>query len=89
MKLGKIEKWFMTRQRHDGYVINIAEKLLGFTNVKEKQNFLEIGCGDGAVSKHIAKKYHLNVTGTDVDTGMIQLAQKNIDNIPNIPFFRG
>lgn len=86
MKLGKIEKWFMTRPQHAEHIINIAEKLLNFTNVKEKQNFLEIGCGNGAVSKNIAKKYCLNVTGTDVDPEMIQLAQENIDNVPNIRF---
>jgi len=86
MKLGRIEKWFMTRHKHDEYVIGIAEKLLSFVNMKEKQNCLEIGCGDGAVSKHIFKKYNLNVTGTDVDPEMVRLAKKNIGNIPNIRF---
>jgi ubiquinone/menaquinone biosynthesis C-methylase UbiE len=86
MKLGKIEKWFMTRHKHDEYVISITEKLLSFVSVKEKQNYLEIGCGDGAVSRHIAKKYRLNVTGTDVDPEMIRFAKKNIDNIQNIQF---
>jgi len=54
--------------------------------VKEKQNFLEIGCGNGAVSKHIARKYRLNVTGTDVDPEMVILAQENVDDIPDIRF---
>ena len=54
--------------------------------MKEKQNYLEIGCGDGAISKHIFKKYHLNVTGTDVDAEMIRLAKKNIGNMQNIRF---
>ncbi len=86
MKLGKIEKWFMNRPQHAEQVINHAEKLLYFADVKEKQNFLEVGCGNGAVSRYIAKKYLLNVTGTDVDSEQIQLAQKNIDDIPNIRF---
>jgi ubiquinone/menaquinone biosynthesis C-methylase UbiE len=87
MKLGKIEKWFMNRLQHTEQVINLAENLLQFVNIKEKQNFIEVGCGNGAVSKYIAKKYRLNVTGTDVDPKMVQLAQENIDEELNIRFF--
>jgi ubiquinone/menaquinone biosynthesis C-methylase UbiE len=86
MKMTKIEKWFMNRPQHAEQAINRAEKLLPFVNVKEKQNFLEVGCGSGAASKHIAKKYLLNVTGVDVDPEQIQLAQENINDIPNIHF---
>jgi cyclopropane fatty-acyl-phospholipid synthase-like methyltransferase len=84
MKLGKIEKWFMNRPQHAEQVVKRADKLLSFVNVKEKHNFLEVGCGSGAVSKHVAKKYLLKVTGIDVDPEQIQLAQQNINDIPNI-----
>jgi len=86
MKLGKIEKWFMNRPKHAERVIARAEKLLNFVDMKEKQKFLEVGCGNGAVSKYMAKKFLLNVTGTDVDPEQIQLAQENIDDIPTIRF---
>jgi len=86
MKMVKIEKWFMNRTKHAGRVINYAEKLLHFVNVKEKQNLLEVGCGNGAVSKYVAKKYPLNVTGVDIDPEQIKLAQENIGDIPNIHF---
>ena len=86
MKMVKIEKWFMNRPQHAERVIKRAEKLLSLVNLKEKQNFLEVGCGSGAVSKYVAKKYHLNVTGVDVDPEQIQLAQENIDDIPNVHF---
>ena len=86
MKMTIIEKWFMNRQQHAQQAINRAEKLLHFVSVKEKQNFLEVGCGSGAVSKYVAKKYPLNVTGVDVDPEQIQLAQENIADIPNIHF---
>ena len=82
----KIEKWFMNKPRHAEHVINRAEKLLNFVDMKEKLNFLEVGCGNGAVSKHFAKKYRLNVTGVDIDPEQIQLAQEGIDEIPNIRF---
>jgi len=89
MKMIKIEKWFMNRPQHAERVINRAEKLLQFINVKEKQNFLEVGCGNGAVSKHMATKYLLNVTGIDIDPEQIQLAQESIDDMPAIRFLAG
>jgi ubiquinone/menaquinone biosynthesis C-methylase UbiE len=86
MRMSKIEKWFMNRPQHGMRAINRVEKLLDFTNVKEKQKLLEVGCGSGAVSKYIAKKYLLNVTGTDIDPEQVQLARENINDIPNIHF---
>ena len=86
MKMVKIEKWFMNRPQHAEQAISRAEKLLHFVNVKEKQNFLEVGCGNGAVSKYVAKKYLLNVTGVDIDPKQIQLAQESVDDIPDIHF---
>jgi len=86
MKMPKIEKWFINRPRRAEQVINRAEKLLRFVDVKEKQDFLEVGCGSGAVAKHLAKKYLLNVTGVDIDPEQIGLAQQSTTNIPNIRF---
>ncbi len=86
MKLGKIEKWFMNREKHAERVISRAVRLLQFTEVKKEQNFLEVGCGNGATSRYVAKEYHLNVMGTDVDSDQIQLAKENADGMPNIHF---
>ncbi|MCK4310867.1 MAG: class I SAM-dependent methyltransferase [Methanomicrobia archaeon] len=86
MKLGRLEKWFMNTQKHAEYVVNRAQKLLKFIELKEKQDFLEVGCGNGAVSKYIAKKYHLTVTGVDVDPEQIEFAKKNTNDIPDLHF---
>ena len=86
MKMGKIEKWFMNTEHHAEHVIRRAEKLLQYVNVKEKGNLLEVGCGNGAVSKYVAKTYRLNVTGIDVDPEQIRHAQENINNTPNVRF---
>ncbi|MGQ9721164.1 MAG: class I SAM-dependent methyltransferase [Candidatus Jordarchaeum sp.] len=86
MKLGRIEKWFMNRPGHTKHVIKLAEKLLNFVEVKENQRFLEVGCGSGAVSKHIAENYHLNVTGTDLDADQIELALESVKDVPTIRF---
>ena len=67
-------------------VINRAERLLHFVDTSEGQNFLEVGCGNGAVSKHMAQKYSLNVTGVDIDPEQVQLATKNANDTPNVRF---
>ena len=86
MKLGKIEKWFMNRPRHSIKLINHVKKLINLIDIEQKQNFLEIGCGNGVLSKYIAEKYKLNVTGIDIDGEQIILAKKNSTSIKNISF---
>ncbi len=86
MKLGKIEKMFMLRQKHAKHGIEHVERLLKYVNLKENQNYLEVGCGNGHVCKHLARKYHLNAIGTDVDPEMIQFAKENIEDTLHILF---
>jgi ubiquinone/menaquinone biosynthesis C-methylase UbiE len=86
LKLGRIEKWFMNRPRHAAQTINRTEKLLHFVRMDGKQDFLEIGCGSGAVSNYIARKYSLNVTVTDIDQDQIRLAREDSSNLPNVRF---
>ena len=86
MKLGKMEKRAMISQKHAEHGIEHIERLLPYVNLKENQNYLEVGCGNGHTCKYLARKYHLNVTGTDVDPEMVQFAKENIDDIPRIRF---
>jgi len=86
LKLGRIEKWFMNRPHHAEQTIEKAERLLHFVSIEGKQDFLEVGCGSGAVSNHIARKHSVNVTGTDIDPDQIRLAQQHSSNLANIRF---
>jgi len=86
LKLGRIEKWFMNRSHHAEQTINRTERLLHFVSIEGKQDFLEVGCGSGAVSNHIAEKYSLNGAGTDIDPDQIRLAQRRSGNLANIRF---
>ena len=88
MKLGRIEKWFMNRPKHAQRVIGRVERLLKFADVEEEQKFLEVGCGSGEVCRYMAKRYVLNVTGTDVDGEQIKRAQADIDNATNLRFLQ-
>ncbi len=88
-KMGRTEKWFMNRPKHNRRAASHAERLLQFVDVEGKQKFLEVGCGNGAACKHIAKKYNLHVTGIDVDPEQIQNAKKNSVDIEDVQFFEG
>ena len=87
MKLSKIEKRFMTSPQHAKQGVKRAKELLHFTSLEGKENFLEVGCGNGAVSKYVASNYHSSITGIDLDPELIELAQKSIHDMPNIHFF--
>jgi ubiquinone/menaquinone biosynthesis C-methylase UbiE len=86
MKLGKIEKWFINRKAHSVKVIERAERLLNHIDIKPDQDFLEIGCGSGPVSKHVYQEYKAKVVGTDVDEDQIKLATENAKDLKNLSF---
>jgi len=86
MKLGKIEKWFINRERHAKNVIERAESLLDLIEIKPGQDLLEIGCGGGPVSMHVSRKYNVKVVGTDVDEEQIKKAQNIAEGLKNTAF---
>jgi ubiquinone/menaquinone biosynthesis C-methylase UbiE len=54
MKMGKLEKFFVNRPGHSRRVSQHATKLLEFTNAREGQNYLDVGCGNGTAAIHIS-----------------------------------
>ncbi len=76
----------MIGQKHAKRGIENVETLLPYVNLRENQDYLEVGCGNGHVCKYLAGKYQLNVTGTDVDPEMIQFANEDIGDTPNVRF---
>jgi ubiquinone/menaquinone biosynthesis C-methylase UbiE len=80
MKMVRLEKWFINRPHHAERVISRTDKLLHFVDIGEGQRFLEVGCGNGAVSRYVAKEYPFDVTGVDVDPDQIRLAQAGLDD---------
>ena len=51
MKLTKVEKRVMVSQKHAERGIEHVERLLPYVNLKENQNYLEVGCGNGHTCK--------------------------------------
>lgn len=73
--MGKLEKLFINAESHKKQTVARFQRLMKYVDVKENLNFLEVGCGTGAVSVYCAKTYPLAVTGVDVDPEQIERAQ--------------
>ena len=86
MKMLGIEKVFANNFQSKKRALGLAKELLGFVELDGKQDFREVGCGSGVVSKYFARSYHSDVIGIDIDPAQIKLAGKDIDDIPNIRF---
>ena len=86
MKMLKIEKLLVNSRWSKKRVLKLASKLLDFIELDNKTDFLELGCGNGLVSKYLARNYSSSVIGIDVDPEQIELARKGTNNTPNIRF---
>lgn len=86
MKMSDLEKLFVNSPRHSKQVSHHAENLLKRIEVADGQSYLDVGCGNGAAPTYIAKKYHLNVTGIDIDPDQIRAAKQQSTEIKNTRF---
>jgi ubiquinone/menaquinone biosynthesis C-methylase UbiE len=84
MKMLTIEKFLLNRLQSKKNALNLTEKLLDFVEREDSQAFLEIGCGNGLVTKHLAEEYHAAVTGIDIDSQQIEKARRCADGIKNL-----
>jgi ubiquinone/menaquinone biosynthesis C-methylase UbiE len=86
MKMGKLEKLFVNSLSHSQRVSQHTERLLNLVDFKAGQKYLDVGCGNGAAAIHLAQKYHLDVTGIDVDPDQIRLAQEQSQGLDKARF---
>jgi len=87
MKMLGIEKFLLNNLQRKKGAIDLTKKLLAFIEPDEKQDFLEVGCGSGVVTRYLAKEYGGSVTGIDIDPQQIELAKKGASGINNIRYY--
>ena len=58
--------------------ITATDELLELCHITENSKILDVGCGVGATSSYIAKKYHVHVTGVDKSERMIHQATTGV-----------
>jgi SAM-dependent methyltransferase len=86
MKMQGLEKLLVNSRWGRQRVLKLAKKLLGCIETGDETDFLEIGCGNGEVSKYIARTYRGRVTGVDVDPEQVGAARENDDDIPHLKY---
>jgi ubiquinone/menaquinone biosynthesis C-methylase UbiE len=84
--MGQFEKSLVNSDRHSRRVSLYAEWLVRLVNPHPGQQYLDIGCGNGAAPIHIARTFQLEVTGVDVDAEQINFAQTISKGMPNVHF---
>ena len=75
MKMSKIEKRYDNSKRHAQKNRELVERLLDKIDLSNVSKVLEIGCGVGIVTAHLAARYNMNITGIDLDPEQIAIAK--------------
>ena len=74
MKMRRWEKLLVNGSGHSHRVAEQAEKRLRTLDPQPGQRLLDVGCGNGAATIHLARAFDLAVTGLDVDPEQIDAA---------------
>lgn len=86
MKMSRIEKVFVNSKRHAKGNVKLLERLFVGLDLSTTKRVLEIGCGAGIVADHLSRTYGMNITGTDVDPGQIEVAKKYFADNDHLQF---
>ena len=86
MKMTDIEKFFVNSRWNARRRIKYARTLLGFIKLEGELDCLEVGCGNGAVSRDFALSHDARVVGIDLDLAQVKLAREDSSAIPNLTF---
>jgi ubiquinone/menaquinone biosynthesis C-methylase UbiE len=82
-----IEKFLLNNLQSKKGAIDLTKKLLTFVEFDGKQDFLEVGCGNGVVTRYLAREYGGTITGIDIDPQQIEMAKKDASGIDNIRYY--
>ncbi len=79
------DKWVSFSAQLDAMLKPFADTILETAKITSNDDILDIGCGAGALSLMAAQKGQ-SVTGIDISSPLIGLAQKRAAEIPNTSF---
>ena len=74
-----------------GIDIYWRKKFINTLNILDSSNILDVACGTGDVCFEIIKSHNVNITGIDISSNMIKIANKKLNskNYSNIKFLQG
>jgi ubiquinone/menaquinone biosynthesis C-methylase UbiE len=84
--MNRFARILMNGRLHAMSRIRLVDSMLKDFNLPLEGNALELGCGAGFVSAHLASNYRLRVVGTDAETDRIETSRRKNADIDNLSF---
>ena len=86
MKMGSFEKRFVNATAHSRQVADHAIRRLRHVPLQPGWRYLDVGCGNGLATIHVADTLRLRAVGVDVDPAQIELARRAAGNRTDVSF---
>ena len=86
MKMGTFEKRFVNASAHSRQVAEQAVRRLRHVPLHAGWSYLDIGCGNGLATLHVADTFGLRAVGVDVDPAQIELARRAAGDRADVSF---
>jgi ubiquinone/menaquinone biosynthesis C-methylase UbiE len=88
MKLTRFEKRLMNSPRHARHTERTALALLEHVSLPPQPRCLEIGCGQGVVTRLLAERYGAQVVASDYDPAQVAVARERLAGLDGPVEFR-
>jgi ubiquinone/menaquinone biosynthesis C-methylase UbiE len=86
MKMGTLEKRFVNAAAHSRQVAAHAVGRLRHVPLRAGWSYLDVGCGNGLATLHVADTLGLRAVGVDVDPAQIEFARRAAGNGSDVSF---
>jgi ubiquinone/menaquinone biosynthesis C-methylase UbiE len=89
MKMATFEKRFVNAAAHSRHVAEQAVRRLRHVPLHAGWRYLDVGCGNGPATLHVADTLGLRAVGVDLDPAQIALARRAAGNRADVSFAIG
>jgi ubiquinone/menaquinone biosynthesis C-methylase UbiE len=86
MKMGPFEKRFVNAAAHSRQVAERAVERLRHVPVHAGWRYLDVGCGNGLATLHVADTLGLRAVGVDADAAQTELARRAASSRSDVSF---
>jgi len=86
MKMGTLEKRFVNATAHSRHVAEQTIERLRHVPLHAGWRYLDVGCGNGLATLHVADTLSLRAVGVDVDPAQVALARRAAGSRSDVSF---